>query len=308
VAVFDAYCELEGALAGTVLLDEPMARHTSFHIGGPAALFIECASIADLSRSLTVILEHGLSWTVVGKGTNLLVADAGFNGAVLTLGAEFKRFNFPEEEHEESLLVAGGGVILSNLVQSTFKSGYSGLEFAVGIPGTLGGAVYMNAGSAQEWIGAIVESVTVFQQNGGLKRYERDDLPWRYRCSGIPLGEIVLECELRVKQGNPGSIRPKMEASLKRRRRNQPLSQPNAGSIFKNPRDDVSAGGLIDKLGLKGFQVGGARVSEMHANFIVNKGSATAADVLAIIKKIRERVEEEYGYELQPEIRFIGFS
>jgi UDP-N-acetylmuramate dehydrogenase len=198
-------------------------------------------------------------------------------------------------------------VTLANLVQSAFKKGYAGLEFAVGIPGTVGGALFMNAGSAKEWIGAIVESVTVLEPGKGLKRYEGHELPWAYRRSGIPTGEIIVEAELRVKQGHLSQIRAKMEASLKRRRKSQPLTVPNAGSVFRNP-PNASAGQLIEAAGLKGYTVGGASVSELHANFIINNGSATATDVLAIIMHIRQRVKEDYGHELQPEIRFIGFS
>jgi UDP-N-acetylmuramate dehydrogenase len=307
MAGFDAYCDLEGTVRGTVLYDEPMARHTSYRLGGPAALYIECASIADINRCFEVFQNHGLPWCVMGKGSNLLVSDEGFDGAIITLGREFKRFSFPDESEGESLLVAGAGVILSNLVQDAFKSGYAGLEFFVGIPGTFGGALFMNAGSATEWIGSLVESITVLRPEQGLVRYEAHELPWTYRRSGIPVGEIIVEGDLRVKKGHLGQIRAKMEASLRRRRKNQPLTIPNAGSVFRNP-PDASAGQIIENLGLKGYAVGGASVSELHANFIVNNGTATAADVIAIIMHIRERVREEYGYELQPEIRFIGFS
>jgi UDP-N-acetylmuramate dehydrogenase len=304
---FDAYCDLEGSIAGTVLYNEPMARHTSYRIGGPASLYIECATLADINRSLKVLGEHDLPWCPVGKGSNLLVSDKGFNGAILTLGVDFKQFSFPDESEGESLLVAGAGVILSTLAQAVFKNGYSGLEFAVGIPGTLGGALFMNAGSAAEWIGSIVESLTVLRPGQGLVRYGARELPWAYRRSGVPTGEVIVEAALRVRKGHLGQIRAKMEASLRRRRKTQPLTVPSAGSVFRNP-PDVSAGQLIESLGLKGHAVGGARVSDVHANFIVNEGGATAADVIAIIMYVRERVKEAYGTELQPEIRFIGFS
>jgi UDP-N-acetylmuramate dehydrogenase len=307
MADFEAYCDLEGAIKGTVSYSEPMARHTSYRIGGPVSLYVECASVSDISRCLAVFTEHQLSWCVAGKGSNLLVSDEGFDGAIITLGSEFKYFSFPDESEGENLLVAGAGVILSSLVQSAFKSGYSGLEFAVGIPGTLGGALFMNAGSATEWMSGVVEFVTVLRPGEGLVRYEACELPWAYRQGGVPLGEIIVEGGIRVKKGHLGQIRAKMEASLKKRRKTQPLTVPNAGSVFRNPPGS-SAARLIDSLGLKGYTVGGASVSELHANFIVNDGTATAADVIAIIMYIRERVEESYGQKLQPEIRFIGFS
>jgi UDP-N-acetylmuramate dehydrogenase len=307
MSAFDAYCDLEGTIKGSILYDEPMARHTSYRIGGPASLFIACDTIADIKRCFEVIHEHGLAWCVIGKGSNLLVSDAGFNGAVITLGSEFKTFSFPSEEEGESLLVSGAGATLSTLVQKAFNGGYSGLEFCVGIPGTLGGALFMNAGSADEWIGSAVESVTVLHPEQGLKYYGSTGLPWNYRSSGITVGEIIVEAKLRLTKGHLPSIRAKMEGSLRRRRKTQPLTVPSAGSVFRNPEGD-SAGRLIESLGLKGYTIGGAKVSEIHANFIVNDAGATADDVIAIIMHVQQRVKEEYGQELQPEVRFIGFS
>ncbi|MDR2106522.1 MAG: UDP-N-acetylmuramate dehydrogenase [Coriobacteriales bacterium] len=306
MSAFDAYCDLEGSIRGTLLYNESMARHTSFRIGGPVSLYVECASLADIVRCLEVSAAHNLPWCVVGKGSNLLVSDEGFEGTAITLGQEFKSFSFPDETQGETLLVAGAGVVLSNLVQAAFKNGYSGLEFAVGIPGTLGGALFMNAGSAKDWMSGIVDSVTVLRPGQGLVRYEAHELAWEYRRSGIPSGEVIVEGRLRVEKGHLGQIRAKMEASLKKRRRSQPPTVPNAGSVFRNP-PGASAGQLIEALGLKGYTVGGASISELHANFIVNNGTATAADVIAIIMHVRERVEKEYGQRLQPEIRFIGF-
>lgn len=306
MSAFDIYCQLDGMLSGSVFCDEPMARYTSFRIGGPAALFIECATVSDITRTLEVVRQNDMPWMVVGKGSNLLVSDDGFNGAVISLGSEFKKFAFPDREQDENLLVAGAGAILSNLVQAAFKNGYSGFEFAVGIPGTLGGALFMNAGSANEWIGTIVDWVTVFSPESGLKRYRGEELDWGYRHSGIRHDEIVLECGLRITPGHTGQIRARMEASLKRRRKTQPLTLPSAGSVFRNPEGD-SAGRIIEELGFKGYKVGGAEVSSLHANFIVNTGNAKAWDVVEIITQIRKRVKEEYDRELQPEIRFVGF-
>ncbi|MDR2196660.1 MAG: FAD-binding protein [Coriobacteriales bacterium] len=364
MSFFEAYCELEGALAGSVRYRESMRRHTSFRIGGPAALLIECATLADLKAALAVIREHRLPWVIIGKGSNLLVADEGFEGAVLVLGSEFKRSRLPDVSAGQALLMAGGGVLLSNLVQEAFKNGYRGLEFAVGIPGTLGGALFMNAGSADEWIASVVESLTVLRTDFGvdeasaaapppiaaapapapldapapaapaappapadvpvppappaapahgadqtprLLRLDARKLPWEYRHSGIPRSDIIVEAGLRVEQGHLVQIRAKMEASLNRRRKTQPLTVPNAGSVFRNPPGS-SAGALIDACGLKGYRQGGASISRKHANFIVNDDNATAADVVAIIMYVRERVKEEHGIELQPEIRFIGFN
>jgi UDP-N-acetylmuramate dehydrogenase len=307
MSAFDAYVALEGLLDGSAYCDEPMLRHTTFRIGGPAALYVECASVSDINHTLEVAERFGMPWVVVGKGSNLLVADEGFNGIVLTLGQEFKRFSFPEEG--AGILVAGGGVILQNLVQETFKRGLTGLEFAVGIPGTLGGALFMNAGTADTWIGNIVDTLTILRPHQGLMRLTAADLPWNYRSAGLKPGDIVVEAGLRVQPGHAGQIRARMEGALKRRKRSQPLSMPSAGSVFRNPYDtQASAGQLIDSLDLKGYHIGGAQVSEVHANFIVNTGNATAADVVALIMEVRKRVEDHYGTQLQPEIRFIGFA
>ncbi|MDR2109193.1 MAG: UDP-N-acetylmuramate dehydrogenase [Coriobacteriales bacterium] len=306
MSAFDAYCALQGMLEGAAYVDEPMARHTSYRIGGPADLFVECATVHDLTETFATLGKWGLPWVIVGKGSNLLVSDAGFRGAVVTLGRQFKSLTLPDEHAESGRLVAGGGVLLPNLVQSSFKNGLSGFEFAVGIPGTLGGALAMNAGSAEEWIGSKVATLTVVRPGEGLVRYYAEQLAWDYRSAGLPGGEVIVECELKVNRGNTAQIRARMEGVMNRRKKTQPLTKPSAGSVFRNP-PKARAGQLIESVGLKGYTVGGAQVSELHANFIINNGSATATDVVAIIMEIRRRVKEEHGTELQPEIRFLGF-
>jgi UDP-N-acetylmuramate dehydrogenase len=284
-----------------------LCLHTSFRIGGAAALLIECACIADISHALKVCHAHRLPWVVIGKGSNILVADQGFAGAVLVLGSEFKHYRLPDPDAGSQLLISGAGVLLANLVQDAFKQGYRGLEFAVGIPGTIGGALFMNAGSAKEWIGSITETLTVLRESEGLVRLDGRDLPWEYRHSGLARSDIIVEASLRIEPGHLGQIRAKMEASAKRRKKTQPLTMPNAGSIFRNPPGD-SAGRLIEACGLKDFRIGGASVSQVHANFIINQENATAADVAALIMHLRKQVKQQHGIELQPEIRFIGFE
>ncbi len=302
MSAFDIYCELDGELDGSIQCDERMSRHTTFRVGGPAALFIECATLADISKVCTVLEQHRMPWAPVGKGSNLLVSDKGCNAAIITLGNEFKKAVFTDD----GFLVAGAGTLLSRIVQDAFKNGYSGLEFAVGIPGTLGGALFMNAGVRNEAIGDHVEALTVYTPHKGLERWQGSDIDWRYRNSGIPRGCIILEAEMRVKPGDVSQIRSRMESNLERRKQRQPLSQPSAGSVFRNPEGE-SAGQLIEGAGLKGEQKGGARISDLHANFIVNTGDATAADIMALIVLARRRVREAHGIELQPEIQFLGF-
>lgn len=277
-----------------------MARHTTFRIGGPAALHVTCDTLSQLSAALETFEREHVVWTVVGKGSNLLVSDAGYPGAVILLGRDFRKHSADGER-----IRAGAGVILASLVQDVFKLGLTGLEFAVGIPGTFGGALAMNAGTREKWIGGIVESVTLFEPGSGLRSVRGSEVEWGYRKSGLSGRGVIVEATLHTQVGDVVDIRRNMEASLRRRKRTQPLSIPNAGSIFVNPQGD-SAGRLIETAGLKGAKVGGAQVSELHANFIVNAGGATAADVLELVRRIRDEVREVHGVELKPEIRFLG--
>ena len=277
-----------------------MTRHTTYRIGGPTALFIECDTVADLACATTTLAEEGVEWIVLGKGSNVLVSDAGFEGAVLVLGKGFKRHSIEGEQ-----LRTGAGVILGAVVQDAFKAGLSGLEFAVGIPGTVGGALAMNAGSRDEWIGSVVESVTLFVPEQGLVGVRGPEIAWGYRRTDLPERGIIVEAVLRVTDSDAAHLRRAMEASLRRRKRSQPLGLPSAGSVFVNPEGD-SAGRLIESAGLKGARVGGAQISDVHANFIVNTGGATATDVVELVQLVRDAVKESNGIELRPEIRFVG--
>lgn len=277
-----------------------MTRHTTYRIGGPVALLVECATVADLASATSILAEEDVDWRVLGKGSNVLVSDDGYDGAVLTLGRDFKRHSL-DGDH----LRSGAGVILGAAVRDAFSEGRTGLEFAVGIPGTVGGALAMNAGSREEWIGSIVESVTLFVPGDGLVGVRGPEIDWGYRTSGLQSRGIIVETVLRLVEGDADLIRRSMEASLRRRKRTQPLSMPSAGSVFVNPEGE-SAGRLIEASGLKGTRIGGAEVSEVHANFIINVGGATAADVVTLVRLIRDTVKEAHGIELTPEVRFLG--
>lgn len=295
---------VDDAFDGDVSFNEPMARHTTYHIGGPARFFVNVGSIGALAKVVGAAEDDGVPWEVVGRGSNLLVADGGFPGVIMTLGRDFRSMRFDEETNR---LVVGAGVSLSAAVQEAFGRNMAGLEFAVGTPGTVGGALRMNAGTRSEWLGQSVVSVTTFRRGMGLVRKQGSELVWGYRQSPFASDEVVLECELQLKLADPVYIRGKMEALLNKRRKSQPLSQPSCGSVFRNP-EGASVGELIEQAGLKGATVGGAQVSEVHGNFIVNKGGATAKDVCALMDLIRTRVSQAYGIELQPEVRFLGFA
>ncbi len=287
---------------GTVKLDEPMSKHTTYRIGGPVRAFVEVGSIAALGTIMKACAEEGLPWFIAGKGSNLLVADEGWPGVVLSLAGEFRNWRFNEEE---STVVVGAGTMLSRLVQEVFHNGYSGMEFAVGTPGSVGGALSQNAGTATDWIGQRVVSVTTFREEGGLHRYAASDLQWGYRASSFLPSEVIVECELRLEKALAGNINERMSALLKRRKERQPLNYPSCGSVFVNP-EGRSVGELIEEAGLKGKRIGDAQISEKHANFIVNVGNATAADVLALIELMKSEVRGRYGIELQQEVKLLG--
>lgn len=289
---------------GTIRLDEPMARHTTYRIGGPVRAFVEVNSIAALGALLKVCADENLSWFVAGKGSNLLVSDEGYDGVVITLAGEFRSWCFDDEAQH---VVVGAGTMLSRLVQEVFHHGYSGMEFAVGTPGTVGGALVQNAGTRKDWLGSRVVSVTTYDAEVGLKRYSASDLSWGYRKSSFLPNEVIVECELKLERAFSGNIHERMSTLLSRRKASQPLEFPSCGSVFRNPKD-ASAGALIESVGLKGKTCGGACISEKHANFIVNTGNASAEDVLTLIKMAREEVRRRYGIELETEVRFLGFK
>lgn len=295
---------VDSSFEADVYPDEPMRRHTMYRIGGPARFYVQVASIGALKRLVQACQNTSTPWVAVGRGSNLLVADEGFPGVVITLGRDFRACRFDEQTCR---FCVGAGVPLSSVVQEAFRRSLSGLEFAVGTPGTVGGALRMNAGTREQGIASQVVSVTTLSPARGLVRREAADIEWGYRTSSFAPDEVIVECELSVKPADPYLLRGKMEASHTRRKKTQPLTLPSCGSVFKNP-EGGSAGQLIEAVGLKGVRAGDAQISEVHANFIVNRGNATARDVLELINVARSKVYEAYGIELQPEVRFLGFA
>ena len=289
---------------GDIYPNEPMARHTTYRIGGPARFYVRVNSVGALTQLVGVCEQEGVPWTVLGRGSNVLVSDEGYSGVVISLGRDFRSLRVDEDRRR---IVAGAGVMLSAVVQEAFKRSFAGLEFAVGTPGTVGGALRMNAGTRGEWIGSRVAAVTSFVPGRGLLLRRGSDIEWGYRSASFAPNEAILECELAVEPADPFYIRGKMEASLSARKKSQPVNEASCGSVFKNP-EGASAGALIEGLGLKGLELGGARVSNLHANFIVNTGQASAHDVLGLIALIQTKVNEAHGIQLTPEVRFLGFE
>ena len=295
---------VDGSFDGDIYPGELMSRHTTYRIGGPARFYVQVSSVRALTQLVQACKDSDTPWIVIGRGSNLLVSDEGFPGVVIKLGRDFRTCRFDEETQH---FCVGAGVSLSSVVQDAFHRSLAGLEFAVGTPGTIGGALRMNAGSRDEWLGGRVTSVVTFSAEEGLTRRLGSEIAWGYRSTSFRSDEVLLECELAVSPADPFFIRGKMEASLARRKKTQPLNDPSCGSVFKNP-EGYSAGALIEKVGLKGVCVGAAQISPVHANFIINTGKASARDVCELMKLAQDKVFEAYGVELTPEVKFIGFQ
>lgn len=295
--------ELGPRFEGSVLEHEPMSRHTTYRIGGPARYYIQADTLPALVAACDVLRARGIPWVALGKGSNVLVSDEGFDGAVVTLGRGFSACRYHEDAGAFSV---GAACRLSHVVRAAHASARAGLEFAVGTPGTVGGALRMNAGTSREYLGSRVVSVTTLRPGTGLRRYGAADISWGYRETSLPYDEIVLECELDTVEGVQDEMGMRMERALARRRTTQPLALPSCGSVFRNPARE-SVGRLIENVGLKGASCGDAQISELHANFIVNRGAARAVEVLALIHAAQDAVASRYGIELVPEVRFLGF-
>lgn len=281
--------------------NEEMKRHTTFRIGGPADLLVMPRNIDEIEQVIGICHRDKIPYCVIGQGSNLLVMDKGIRGVVIKLGRNFKKVEF-----DGSSIMAEAGIRLSELSKLAAEHSLSGLEFAEGIPGSLGGAVTMNAGAYDGEIKDLVVSVEALSAGGQLLRFSEQDCNFAYRHSIFQENNcIVLRCKLRLLPGSQDEIRKKMREFSHRRRERQPLEYPSAGSVFKRP-DGIYVGPMVEKLGLKGFRIGGAEVSSKHAGFIVNIGDATAQDVLDLIAHIQAAARERFQVDLQPELRIIG--
>jgi UDP-N-acetylmuramate dehydrogenase len=298
-----AFAERFGARAR---FDEPLSRHTSFHIGGPADAWVDVENIAELSDifALARAGEAGSPVFILGSGTNVLVSDRGVRGIVVHLGRGF-RFVEWTVAGEQATVRAGAAVPFKTLVYDAVDRGFTGLEFGEGIPGSLGGGLTMNAGAFGSEIGRVVECLEGVHPDGRIEELPRAGLAFEYRRLELPPGWIITGVRLRLERGDAVEMKTRVAAAREKRKKNQPLGVPNAGSIFKNP-PGAFAGRLLEDAGVKGLERGGARVSERHANFIVNQGGATADDVRSLMKEMGERVYERSGIRLQPEVKLLG--
>lgn len=286
---------------GEIIPNEPMSKYTTWKIGGPADAMIVPENARQLTKLISLLHEAQIPWMVVGKGSNMLVSDKGIRGAVIRLGAELEQIEFNGVEVE-----AGGGAPFVRLSIMAGKQGLTGLEFAGGIPGSVGGAVYMNAGAHGSDVSRIFKSADIVLETGELVTYTAEDMKFAYRHSVLHEQRgIVAQACFSLAAGDRLEVAAAMAAYKDRRRKTQPLTQPCAGSVFRNPPGDHAAR-LIEAAGLKGTKVGGAEVSTLHANFIVNTGQATAEDVLALMEQVKAAVQSKFGVALVPEVFFVG--
>lgn len=284
--------------------DEPMSAHTSYRIGGPAELFLEVESAAELERVLPLLAEAGLPVFVVGGGSNVLVRDGGIRGVVLRLGRGFDWLEITEEGETDRVEV-GAARSLGQVVKQARLRGWEAFTPIGGTPGSMGGALRMNAGGRDVWVGHFVESVEIMQRDGRRRRLSLEEIGYGYRSSRIPPSSVILSGVLRLRRGAPEAARTAIDRHIAYRRETQPLHLPCGGSVFRNP-EGHSAGALIEGVGLKGVRLRGAQISPLHANFIVNLGDAQARDVLALIRLAKERVYQESGVRLEEELRVVG--
>lgn len=284
-----------------VLLEEPMKRHTTFRIGGPAEVFVMPGNLEEVQRILEICRTEDLPYFILGNGSNLLVSDKGYQGVVVQLYR-----NFGQIRVEDSQIHAQAGALLSGIAAAAREASLTGFEFAGGIPGTLGGAVVMNAGAYGGEMKDVLKEVTVLTPEGGVLTLQADELHMGYRTSVIKeAGYIVLEAVISLEKGDQEEIRSRMQELAGMRTSKQPLSYPSAGSTFKRP-EGYFAGKLIMDSGLRGYQVGGAQVSEKHCGFVINTGNATAKDVTTLMSDVQRIVMEKFGVKLEPEVKFLG--
>ena len=287
--------------ADRLLINEPLSNHTTFKIGGPADYLVFPSSIAEISSVMVIAKQYNIPVSVIGNGSNILVLDNGIKGLVLKFGSDMSYIR-----HTEGTVTIGAGAMLADVCIYAAKHGLGGMEFAIGIPGSIGGAVFMNAGAYSGEMCQIVGAATGVCADGSINRFVESEISFSYRHSAFQdNGCIICEVELNLFKQEKPTIEQKMYEYQVRRETKQPLEMPSAGSTFKRPPGHF-AGTLIEQAGLKGLTVGGAQVSVKHAGFVVNAGGATAQDVLILIREVQRRVYEHSGVMLEPEVRIVG--
>lgn len=287
---------------GAIREDEPLSEHTTFRIGGPADLWLEPENLESLQAALKVVVDHDVPYFLIGDGSNLLVSDDGFRGVIIRLGGGFRQIDY-----RGSSLISGAAVSLKDLTHEAQRHGLEGIAPLCGIPGSVGGGVIMNAGAYGADLADTLDWVEVIEPGESSVRMAKSEITFGYRQAVELQGKVVTAICLQLRPGNPDDIQAEMDRFDGLRAQSQPLEFPSAGSVFKRPPGDY-AGRVLEAVGAKGLTIGGAQVSTKHANFIINRGNAKAADVLALIRELRKRVRDEFGIELEQEIRQVGFG
>lgn len=304
---------LTGIFGKRVRFDEPMSAHTSLRVGGPAGAMVAVGTCAELRQLLLGCTDQSIPLYIIGGGSNLLVTDSGINGVAVLLAGEFNGVHLEWKNRSGASVRSMSGTRLKQLCRFCIANGLAGLDFVIGIPGTVGGAVIMNAGTPAGSIESAIYAVEIMTPEGHVREIKRSLIDFSYRHFAIagldfsdPVPPVVLSAKFILTPDSVTRLRREAGRLMKQRTRTQPYSLPSAGSIFKNPPGESSAGKLIDAAGLRGKRIGGAQVSPKHANFIVNTGGATAADILELMEVIRTRVQEKFKVELEPEVQIVG--
>ncbi len=297
--------QLERTLKGKILHQVSLKRYTSLRVGGIADTMIYPATIKELQRIITFSQKHSVPYCIIGRGTNLLIKDGGIRGIVIKLSRCCNTIKMAETARHQVTLTAGAGVSLRRLLLFSVNQNLSGLECLSGIPGSLGGALAMNAGAHGTEIKDVTDTITLLNPQAEVIEETPSTLNFDYRNLALPKGTAILQAVLKMKRSTKSILRSRIKKINEWRRQTQPLNYPSAGSVFKNPPGE-SAGQLVEQVGLKGFTVGNAQVSAKHANFIVNRGGATAQDILTLINIMQNKVFQETGIRLQPEICIAG--
>lgn len=298
----DLQTVFHGLDVGDIKWEEPLSKHTTWKIGGPADMLVTPAKVEHLQLLAKTCGQHGVPWYVIGRGSNLLVRDGGIRGVVVKMADNFAEISVTDDRQ----VIAQAGRSYVSAANTAIRNGLQGLEFATGIPGTVGGAVMMNAGAHGGETKDVLLSAEIVEEDGTLRTLQNQDLQFAYRYSMLKdHPRIVVRATFQLQPGNTGEMQEKVLGWKKRRQTTQPLQLPNCGSVFRNP-EGTHAGFLIEQSGLKGRTVGGAQISELHANFIVNINKARASDVLALIELVQTTIHKNFGITLIPEVRIVG--
>jgi len=297
-----------------IKFDEPMSKHTSLQVGGPAEVYFVPKNIEALKSLINWAWQKDIPYLIIGDGTNLLVKDSGVKGIVIALTKCLQAITKTDNEKEEVVVTAMAGVRMQALCRFTLEHGLAGLNFALGIPGTVGGGIMMNAGTADGWIENVLKAVTVLLANGQIQEITRDRLNFSYRNLTLNMElkqefqahPVIIDGSFCLHPTDPVKLKAEAQKILRRRMQRQPIGYPSAGCFFKNPPDGKTAGQLIDLAGLKGKSIGGAEVSQKHANFFVNTGQATAADFLALMELVHDTVLTRFNIDLESEVKIVG--